>query len=121
MWMDALQAVKEMFPRMSNSEHMAPVDNFVICTENLRMRLLDERVNETVIQDCEQIVRSEFSALQKQLVVLKQKEVLLLDTLRQLEVVLRTENKILLDLSCFRMTLLFALDRESRSGEHCCG
>nr|DAD39523.1 TPA_asm: hypothetical protein HUJ06_013846 [Nelumbo nucifera] len=84
-WMDALQAVKDMFPRMSNSELMAPVDNVSVSTEKLRQRLLDEGVNESAIQESEQIMRNEFSALQNQLVLLKQKQVLLLDTLRQLE------------------------------------
>lgn len=86
MWVEALQAVKEMFPRISNSELMAPVDNFVVSTEKLRQRLLEEGVSEAAIQDCEQIMRSEFAALQTQLMLLKQKQVMLIDTLRQLEV-----------------------------------
>lgn len=85
-WMEALQAVKEMFPRLSNSELMAPVDGLVVSTEKLRHRLQEEGVNELVIQDAEQIIRTEFSVLQNQLVALKQKQSLLLDTLRQLEV-----------------------------------
>uniref|UniRef100_A0A1D1XJ99 Oxysterol-binding protein-related protein 1C n=1 Tax=Anthurium amnicola TaxID=1678845 RepID=A0A1D1XJ99_9ARAE len=85
MWMDALQAVKEMFPRMSNSELMAPVDSCVMSTEKLRKRLLEESVGEAAIQDCEQIMRSEFFLLQNQLVLFKQKQFLLIDTLRQLE------------------------------------
>lgn len=85
-WMEALQAVKEMFPRLSNSELMAPVDGLVVSTEKLRHRLQEEGVNELVIQDAEQIIRTEFSGLQNQLVALKQKQSLLLDTLRQLEV-----------------------------------
>lgn len=85
-WMDALQAVKDMFPRLSNSELMAPVDNVVVSTEKLRQRLLEESLSEAAIQDSEQIVRSEFAVLQSQLMVLKQKHWLLLDTLRQLEV-----------------------------------
>ncbi|OVA11993.1 Oxysterol-binding protein [Macleaya cordata] len=84
-WMEALQAVKDMFPRMSNSELMAPVDNVVVSTEKLRQRLLEEGVSEAAIQDSEQIMRTEFSALQNQLVLLKQKQSLLMDTLRQLE------------------------------------
>ncbi|XP_039127250.1 oxysterol-binding protein-related protein 1C-like isoform X2 [Dioscorea cayenensis subsp. rotundata] len=84
-WMEALQAVKEMFPRLSNSELMAPVDGLVVSTEKLRHRLQEEGVNELVIQDAEQIIRTEFSGLQNQLVALKQKQSLLLDTLRQLE------------------------------------
>ncbi|CAJ1974179.1 unnamed protein product [Sphenostylis stenocarpa] len=84
-WMEALQAVKDMFPRMSNSELMAPVDNVTISTEKLRLRLLEEGVSEGAIQDSEQIMRTEFAALQSQLVLLKQKHSILIDTLRQLE------------------------------------
>ncbi|GFS41786.1 OSBP(oxysterol binding protein)-related protein 1C [Actinidia rufa] len=84
-WMDALQAVKDMFPRMSNSELMAPVDNVVVSTEKLRQRLLEEGASEAVIQDSELIMRNEFAAMQNQLMLLKQKHWLLFDTLRQLE------------------------------------
>ncbi|KAH7654743.1 Oxysterol-binding protein [Dioscorea alata] len=84
-WMEALHAVKEMFPRMSNSELMAPVDGLVVSTEKLRQRLQQEGVSEAAIQDSEQIMRAEFAALQNQLVALKQKQSLLVDTLRQLE------------------------------------
>ncbi|KAK8965917.1 Oxysterol-binding protein-related protein 1C [Platanthera guangdongensis] len=84
-WMEALQAVKEMFPRISNSELMAPVDNFVVSTEKLRLRLQEEGVSEAAILDSEQIVRCEFSGLQRQLAIFKQKQYLLIETLRQLE------------------------------------
>ncbi|KAE8721105.1 Oxysterol-binding protein-related protein 1D [Hibiscus syriacus] len=84
-WMEALQAVKDMFPRMSNSELMAPMDNVVVSVEKLRKRLMRDGVSEPAIQDCEQIMRSEFAELQKQLILLKQKQWLLIDTLRQLE------------------------------------
>lgn len=84
-WVDALQAVKDMFPRMSNSELLAPVDNAVVSTDKLKKRLQEEGVSEAAIQDSEQIVRSEFAALQNQLVLLKQKQWLLIDTLRHLE------------------------------------
>ncbi|CAK9184507.1 unnamed protein product [Ilex paraguariensis] len=85
-WMDALQAAKDMFPRMSNSELMAPLDNVAMSTENLRQRLLEEGVSEAAIQGSEQIMRNEFAALQNQLMLLKQKHWLLIDTLRHLEV-----------------------------------
>ncbi|XP_022773205.1 oxysterol-binding protein-related protein 1C-like isoform X2 [Durio zibethinus] len=84
-WMEALQAIKDMFPRMSNSELMAPMDNVAVSTEKLRQRLKQEGVSELGIQDSEQILRTEFAALQNQLVLLKQKQWLLIDTLRQLE------------------------------------
>lgn len=86
MWVEALQAVKDMFPRISNSELMAPMDNVIVSTEKLRQRLLEEGLSEAAIQDSEQIMRSEFASLQNQVVLLKQKQILLLDTLRQLEV-----------------------------------
>lgn len=82
-WMVALQAMKDMFPRMSNSDH--PIDKAAVNTDKLRQRLLEEGVNEVAIQDSEQIMRNEFSALQSQLVFLKQKQSLLIDTLRYLE------------------------------------
>ncbi|ESW09360.1 hypothetical protein PHAVU_009G121300 [Phaseolus vulgaris] len=84
-WTEALQAVKDMFPRMSNSELMAPLDNVTVSTEKLRLRLMEEGVSEGAIQDSEQIMKSEFAALQSQLVLLKQKHSILIDTLRQLE------------------------------------
>ncbi|KAK3427552.1 hypothetical protein EUGRSUZ_F03748 [Eucalyptus grandis] len=84
-WMEALQAVKDMFPRMSNSELMAPMDNLAVSTEKLRQRLQEEGLHEAAILDSEQIMRSEFASLQSQLLLLKQKQWLLTDTLRQLE------------------------------------
>ncbi|XP_022636391.1 oxysterol-binding protein-related protein 1C isoform X1 [Vigna radiata var. radiata] len=84
-WTEALQAVKDMFPRMSNSELMAPLDNVTVSTEKLRLRLMEEGVSEGTIQDSEQIMRTEFAAMQSQLVLLKQKHSILIDTLRQLE------------------------------------
>ncbi|CAA2986500.1 oxysterol-binding protein-related protein 1C-like [Olea europaea var. sylvestris] len=84
-WMEALQVVKDIFPRMSNSELMAPLDNVAVSTEKLRQRLLEERVNESAIQDIEQIMKDEFASLQNQLMLLKQKHWLLMESLRQLE------------------------------------
>ncbi|GLT84999.1 hypothetical protein SLE2022_032020 [Rubroshorea leprosula] len=84
-WMESLQAVKNMFPRMSNGELMAPIENVTVSTEKLRQRLLEEGVSEAAIQDSEQIMRTEFAALQKKLMLLMQKELLLKETLRHLE------------------------------------
>ncbi|KAK2659621.1 hypothetical protein Ddye_006154 [Dipteronia dyeriana] len=84
-WMEALQAVKDMFPRMSNSELMAPIDNIQVSTEKLRQRLIEEGLRDAAIQDSEQIMRTEFAAMQSQLLLLKQKQWLLIDTLRNLE------------------------------------
>lgn len=85
-WLEALEAVKDMFPRMSNSELMAPVDNVTVSTDRLRQKLLEEGLSESAIQESEQIMKSEFASLQSQLRVLRQKYWLLTDTLRQLEV-----------------------------------
>ncbi|KAG6516512.1 hypothetical protein ZIOFF_026977 [Zingiber officinale] len=85
-WMEALRAMKDMYPRISTSELMTPVDNVVASTEKLRNRLEEENVSNTVIQDCEQIMKGEFVALQNQLVLLNQKQAVLVDTLRQLEI-----------------------------------
>ncbi|KAG5575506.1 hypothetical protein H5410_055640 [Solanum commersonii] len=84
-WMEALQAVKDMFPRMSNSELMAPVDDVAVSTDKLRQQLLKEGVSESGIQESELIMRNEFASLQNQLMLLKQKHRMLMDTLRQLE------------------------------------
>ncbi|KAL8482066.1 hypothetical protein ACS0TY_028275 [Phlomoides rotata] len=84
-WVEALQTVKDMFPRMSNSELMAPVDNLAVSTEKVKQRLLEEGVSESAILEIEQIVKNEFASLQNQLLLLKQKYLFLMDTLRQLE------------------------------------
>nr|ABF98451.1 Oxysterol-binding protein, expressed [Oryza sativa Japonica Group] len=77
-----------MFPRMSTSEMVGPGDTaaaVAVSTERLRQRLQQEGVSEAAIADSERIVRTEFEVLHKQLMLLKQKQTLLLDTLRQLE------------------------------------
>ncbi|KAL8510723.1 hypothetical protein ACS0TY_017515 [Phlomoides rotata] len=83
--MEALQTVKGLFPRMSNSELMAPVENVAVSTERLRQRLLEEGVSEAAIQESEQIMENEFASLQSQMMVLRQKYWLLTGTLRHLE------------------------------------
>ena len=57
-----------------------------VSTERLRQRLQQEGVSEAAIADSEKIVRAEFESLHKQLVLSKQKQALLVETLRQLEV-----------------------------------
>lgn len=92
-WLEALYAVKGMFPRMSNSELMSPMDNITVSTEKLRQRLLEEGVSEEAIQDSEQIMRNEFALLQNQLILVRQKHWLMIDTLRHLEVHKMTNRK----------------------------
>ncbi|RLN18804.1 oxysterol-binding protein-related protein 1C [Panicum miliaceum] len=87
-WLEALRATKDMFPRMSSSEMVGPGDTaaaVAVSTERLRQRLQQEGVSEAAIADSEKIVRAEFEALHKQLVLSKQKYALLVETLRQLE------------------------------------
>ncbi|TKV91811.2 hypothetical protein SEVIR_9G122600v4 [Setaria viridis] len=87
-WLEALRATKDMFPRMSSSEMVGPGDTaaaVAVSTERLRQRLQQEGVSEAAIADSESIVRAEFEALHKQLVLAKQKHALLVETLRQLE------------------------------------
>ncbi|VAI01497.1 unnamed protein product [Triticum turgidum subsp. durum] len=77
-----------MFPRMSTSEMVGPGDTAAaaaVSTERLKKRLQQEGVSDAAVADSERIVREEFEALHKQLVLLKQKQALLLDTLRHLE------------------------------------
>ncbi|KAL2513195.1 Oxysterol-binding protein-related protein 1C [Abeliophyllum distichum] len=84
-WMQAFQAVKDIFLIMANSELMSPVDNVAVSTEKLRQRFLKENVNRPASRDFEQIMKNEFASLQNQLMLLKQKHWLLLEPNRQLE------------------------------------
>ncbi|KAM7517985.1 hypothetical protein LguiB_016947 [Lonicera macranthoides] len=89
-WMEALQAVKDMFPRLSNSEQLivsqSRGDNaMVVSTDKLRHRLLEEGLREVAITDSEHIMRTEFSALYNHILLLKQKQLLLTETMNQLE------------------------------------
>ncbi|GAB2287467.1 Oxysterol-binding protein- protein 1C [Dionaea muscipula] len=85
-WIDAIQAVKNMFPRISNGELLKVKESDLdVSIGKLRRHLLEEGVGESVIRDSELIMRMEFSSMHNQLLVLRQKEMLLLDALRQLE------------------------------------
>ena len=57
-----------------------------LSTERLKKRLLKEGIDDQLVNDCEQIMRSEFSEIQGQVKVLCEERSNLLDTLRQLEV-----------------------------------
>ncbi|PWA75948.1 oxysterol-binding protein, PH domain-like protein [Artemisia annua] len=83
-WMEALKAVKRMFPRMSNSELMNPTSSVTLSTDKLRERLLEEGVNEEIIQDAEKIVKTEFSEVLDELELVQKKLRLLIDTLSKL-------------------------------------
>ncbi|QCE15074.1 oxysterol-binding protein-related protein 1B-like isoform X1 [Vigna unguiculata] len=85
MWVEAMMAVKDMYPRLPNAEVLSPVASVAISTEKLRERLLEEGLSDATIGECEEIMKFEFSQLKKQMVALKHKHLLLVDTLRQLE------------------------------------
>lgn len=76
----------DLFPRLLTSTDFSPSEDVVVSTERLRLRLLQEGVGDSVIKDCESIMLSEHSDLQNQLNALQRKHIMLLGTLRQLEV-----------------------------------
>lgn len=86
MWIEALQSAKDLFPRALTSNDLATSEDIVVSTEKLRSRLSQEGISDTIINDCESIVLSEVSYLQGKLKFLQQKHIMLLDTLKQLEV-----------------------------------
>ncbi|CAM8947619.1 unnamed protein product [Rhodiola kirilowii] len=106
-WVEALQAAKDRFPRIPTSSDFPPPEDIVISTEPLRLRLLQEGINESVINDCEVIMLNEFSGLESQLKSLQRKHMILLDALRQLE-----SEKIELEAT--------VVD-ETKEHESCCG
>lgn len=85
-WIETLLVTKDKFPRVLTSNDFEPSEEFVVSTEKLRSRLIQEGLSETVIKDCESIMLSELGEMQNQLKALQLKHILLMDTLRQLEV-----------------------------------
>ncbi|KAK9276528.1 hypothetical protein L1049_006062 [Liquidambar formosana] len=84
-WVEALQSAKDLFPRVLTSSDFDASEDIVVSTEKLRLRLLQEGMDEAVIKDCESIMLMELSELQNRLRALQFKHIVLLDTLRQLE------------------------------------
>ncbi|KAJ8773601.1 hypothetical protein K2173_005847 [Erythroxylum novogranatense] len=84
-WLEALQTAKDRFPRTMTSSDFSHSEDFVVSTEKLRLRLLQEGIGETVIKDCESIMLLELSQLQNQLKAFQDKHIMFLETLRQLE------------------------------------
>ncbi|CAH2067757.1 unnamed protein product [Thlaspi arvense] len=81
-WIEALQAVKETFPRMSNEELMATTTDVSVSTDKLRQRLMKEEVDETIIKECEDIMKTNFIALHDEVMTLKQYQYHLVDSLK---------------------------------------
>jgi len=59
----------------------------MLSTEKLRVRLLQEGLGETVVKECESIMMSELLELHNQIKSQQQQHSILIDRLRQLEVV----------------------------------
>lgn len=85
-WIEALLSAKEHFARLLTSNEPEPSEEVTISTEKLRGKLLQEGMSEATVKECESIMLSEISELQNRLKSLQQKHLVLLDTLRQLEV-----------------------------------
>ncbi|XP_073139172.1 oxysterol-binding protein-related protein 1D [Henckelia pumila] len=84
-WIEALLVAKDKFPRLLTSNDLASSEEFIVSTEKLRARLVQDGISETVVKDCESIMLGELSEIQNQLRTLQLKHILLLDTLRRLE------------------------------------
>ncbi|XP_058104562.1 oxysterol-binding protein-related protein 2A-like isoform X2 [Magnolia sinica] len=85
-WIDALVSARSLFSvRLLNNKISFIHNDVSLSTEKLRERLLRDGLDEVLIKDCEQIMRSEFSELQGQLKLLCDERSNLIDTLRQLE------------------------------------
>jgi len=61
--------------------------DIMLSTEKLRVRLLQEGLGETVVKECESIMMSELLELHNQIKSQQQQHSILIDRLRQLEVV----------------------------------
>ncbi|KAM3687041.1 hypothetical protein ACB098_10G047800 [Castanea mollissima] len=85
-WIQALVSTRSLFLLRPINDNLSLVPNDIsISTERLKRRLLEEGINENLVNDCEQIMRSEFSEIKGQVQVLYEQRSNLLDTLRQLE------------------------------------
>ncbi|XP_075479608.1 oxysterol-binding protein-related protein 1D-like [Primulina tabacum] len=84
-WIEALLVAKDKFPRLLTSSDLASSEEFIVSTEKLRARLIQDGISETVVKDCESIMLGELSEIQNRLRTLQLKHILLLDTLRRLE------------------------------------
>ncbi|KAK9698745.1 hypothetical protein RND81_08G128200 [Saponaria officinalis] len=86
LWLKALAATRSLYSlkRLNDSFSISP-SSISVSTERLKKRLLEDGVGELLVNDCEQIMRSEFTKVQAQLKLLCDERSNLLDTLRQLE------------------------------------
>ncbi|KAK3139674.1 hypothetical protein QOZ80_5AG0387610 [Eleusine coracana subsp. coracana] len=84
-WIDALLAAKDRFPRSLTANDLGPMADIMVSTEKLRVRLLQEGLNEMVVKECESIMMSELLELHNQIKSQQQQHSILIDRLRQME------------------------------------
>ncbi|XP_071919134.1 oxysterol-binding protein-related protein 2A-like isoform X1 [Coffea arabica] len=84
-WIEALSSSRNLFSLRPLNDNLSLLSDISISTERLKKRLLDEGISEALVNDCEQIMLSEFSDVQGQLKFLCEERSNLLDTLRQSE------------------------------------
>ncbi|KAH7447555.1 hypothetical protein KP509_01G111700 [Ceratopteris richardii] len=86
LWFDSLQSAKDMFPRAPFAHDLTlPIKEITISTTKLRDRLIQEGVDNHVIEDCEDIVMTEFREFQSHLMTLQQNHINLIERLRLVE------------------------------------
>ncbi|KAJ8767679.1 hypothetical protein K2173_018237 [Erythroxylum novogranatense] len=96
-WMEALDSTCSLFPSTSLNRSLSLVpEDLSVSTARLKKRLLEDGINENLVEDCEQIMLSEFSGVQDQLKLLCEQRSNLLDTIRQLEAAnIETETSVI--------------------------
>jgi hypothetical protein len=88
-WMEALQAAKDLFPRNSTLVGVVtPSEEITISTEKLRLKLIELGLTEDAVKECEDVMLAEFSEVKEQLNLMQNRRIYLLDRLRLLEVIL---------------------------------
>lgn len=87
-WIQALVSTRNLFllrRRDDNPFSSVAPNDFRVSTDRLKARLVEDGAGEALINDCEQIMLSEFSQIQGQLTALSRERSTLLHTLRQIE------------------------------------
>lgn len=88
-WLDALQAAKDLFPRNTLIYGLAQsFEEINISTQKLKAYLLLKGLSEECVTECEDIVQEEFSEVKDKFQLLQQRQKNLLERLRLLEVCL---------------------------------
>lgn len=87
--MQALISTSSLFSQRPQNDSVPLLTRELsVSTERLKLRLLEEGIGEGVVKDCEEIVLTEFSGVKGQFQLLCEERSYLLDTLRQLEVII---------------------------------